>query len=197
MRRRDEDKAKKWIGWFIISIMVLSVLAFGASFVTQGTNSLSRHNGFKFQQLQTNGEWQVEVGDVTHQFVYHPTQITPVTIDESALAPLREAFQVSISFDPALDEPQYVDYARLRLAEHFLLQDIQVAQGINQESEIYSLPLVGCDAAKALQPVVMLELGNETMVTVEGNCITLTSTSEINLLQLTESLRYKLLGVIV
>lgn len=191
--KNPEDRIKRWMGWFIIITMVLSVFGIAASFV--GYSGSSGFNGFAVAQDHT-GLYTVEVDDVTYTFFYHPAQVSFITNDPAATQLLNDAVTAVVSFDPEVEDLRFVDAARFRLAELLTVKGVVATQAVAAPSDNYTLPVIGCEQAAPSQPVLLLELGNVSGVSVDGQCIRLTSETEIQLLQTAESLLYRNLGVL-
>ena len=184
-------KEKKKHGWlfpmFIIFIMVFSVF----EIMLSGSSDTTNYNGYKVKTLQDG--FETKAGKTTITTMYHPKQL------ESINAPSVNALdmmgkQTALTFDPEQENQMYSDYARFELEK--FLNNIQVptASAVTKGGE-YNLPIINCENATDNLIVVVFEQSNETKITKDGNCYTLTGASPQEIIMAEDRFKLTIAGV--
>ena len=195
MRRTETaDRRKKMaISIFFVVILVASTAGFVATFNTKQDTS---YNGYDFE-LRGN-QWVAEVDTAfgTEEFVFyhHPldlrVQVSPAIVDAIKAAPT-----VVLVFDPNITDIQYAELGRFQLNQYLVSQlGKNVEHAITAPHSAYTFPVVQCIPDGKLY--ILYQQGNVSSASLTDNCVTLESFSGLDYLEYSESIVYRLLGVI-
>jgi len=190
---QDDDTAlrtrKKYVGLFIIAVMVLSAFGFVLSYA-QGEKS-NRYNGFKFSPYRN--QWQVTIDGIKTTFNYHPSDLESINLSGNITSVFNGPVVV-LTYDPRsnfsaqMAEEQY--FMGVSLHEHgrFALQALTNASG----TELQEL---SCANATAEQPVVEFREDDSTGIVVVGSCVIARGANQNDFYPLGERLLYSAYGV--
>jgi hypothetical protein len=194
MRRRRDDNAKKvWISLFIIAVMVLGTFGFIAGYQSSD-NSNTDYNGFSFRQLD-NQQWETEVNDRDYSFYFHPSQLV-LFVPTSIVNTIETTPQITLTFDPTVNELQYVELSRFSFGQFLINQGKFVQHAVTSASDEYPLLPVQTCSPEGDEVYVTFAAGNESVASIDGNCITLTAQNPAQYIGFTEKIEYMMLGII-
>lgn len=194
-RNQRSDRRKKFVvSIFFVFILVASTIGFVATF-QQPTQDFS-YNDHEF--TQRNNQWVTEIetpfGEKEYAFYYHPAYFT-IHVPLDVVQTIKASPEIVLTFDPNVTEIQYVDAARFQL-HNYLTLDLgkNVQHAVMTNTTLYNFPVERCGARNALY--ISFVEGNQSTITQENNCITIQSFSAVDYIQYSESIIYRLLGVI-
>ena len=165
------------MGFFIISIMIFSVLYYGLD--STGKKKVEYH-GLRF--VETNQGWQAYTEDGQKIFILsNPEELEDVSFAPVSLSFLGTVQKVYISFNPYDD----VSDALQDFQQNIPFSVPLVGACYEDNDFCAELPLNTCADASLSVAVVLFREANETSVTLENNCLTLQGK---NLLILTDKL---------
>ncbi len=195
--KKEENKIfnkKNVIGLIIIIIMVSSVLG-----VWQGSaTALDKYNNFKFKADEQAIYGKIK--DKWVQFQYHPKDLESINASSDAMQKLNDSKMLYITFNPDDKLIGYVDLMRMELAKS-LMDDFMVYPIIGSSSnstDYQNFPIIDCGNATRYIPVVYLEAGNETKITIdamENDCVHIYAERGMDFTPLFDRIRYTLYGV--
>jgi hypothetical protein len=190
--RESEKRRKLYLAVFIILVMVSGSVGFiGLYNSDDGTASNTDYNGFSFSQ--DGNQWVTEVDGDEYQFSLHPQQI-PLFVPRGAVDRLDGVSSVTLVFDPAISDLQYVDLARFELRRFFLQRGVAVQQGITAETDNYPLSVITCVPGEGETTITFIEQ-NESGVFTDQNCITIAAQNPVEHIGFAERIMYMVLGV--
>ena len=192
---RKPNGSKKYMGLFIVAVMILSTFGFIASF-NQNTQQDYSYNGFEFEQK--NNQWVTEAdtpfGKQEFAFLFHPLSLT---VDVPAEIPnaIKQTPEIVLTFDPNITEIQYVDAARFELSQYLLTNlGKNLRHTVTQNTTIYGFPVETC-SQKPGTTYLTFEASNESSAFINENCITITALNPADYIQYSEKILYMMLGV--
>ena len=194
LHQKESTTAKKivplLVGFFIIAVMVLSVLEFG----NQGNEETIKYNGHKFTKI--NDRWVTYVNNNKIALLYNPKDVEDAKADADYGSLLMSA-KTYFSFDqsqPAL----FLPANELMLNKNILgitSQLILACPSDNEACEAKNLPIKTCDDASVSTGIILFETANETSMSFKNNCLKFQGTQEgIN--KLLTRLVLKRLGIV-
>ncbi|MBI4153228.1 hypothetical protein HY497_01780 [Candidatus Woesearchaeota archaeon] len=194
--RRPESGRKKYMGIFIVAVMILSTFGFIASF-NKNTQQDYSYNGFGFEQK--NNQWVTEAdtpfGKQEFAFLFHPLSLTvdvPVEIPNT----LKQVPEIVLAFDPNITEIQYVDAARFELSQYLITSlGKNLRHAVTQNTTAYSFPVETC-SKKSDMAYITFGASNESSASINENCITITTFNPSDYIEYSEKIIYMMLGVI-
>src|SRR3989344_6397030 len=142
---RKPNGSKKYMGLFIVAVMILSTFGFIASF-NQNTQQDYSYNGFEFEQKNNQGVTEADTpfGKQEFAFLFHPLSLT---VDVPAEIPnaIKQTPEIVLTFDPNITEIQYVDAARFELSQYLLTNlGKNLRHTVTQNTTIYGFPVETC-----------------------------------------------------
>lgn len=195
MRRRDAG-SKKYMGLFIVAVMILSTFGFIIGFNQNSAQDYS-YNGFEF--TQEGNQWVTEAdtpfGKREFAFLFHPLSLN---VDVPAAIPdaIKRTPEIVLAFDPNITEIQYVDAARFELSQYLISYlGKNLRHAVTQNTTIYGFPVETC-SQKPDVIYVTFEGSNESSASITENCITLTALNPTDYLEYSEKIIYMMLGII-
>ncbi len=188
-------RKQMYMSLFVVAILVLSTFAFVLSFNQNQQQDLS-YNGFEFT-LQNN-QWATEIqtpfGEKEYSFFNHPNELL-IDVPAEISAKVKASQTITLSFDPSIQEIQYIDAARFQLTQ-YLIQDLgkNVRNAVTNQTTAYDFPLETCGTAQDSLYVTFTQ-GNQSSASITNNCITISSFTSLDHLKYSEKIIYQLLGV--
>ena len=186
-----ESTKKMIVGGFFAFLMIASIAGFALNFVSGGGN-VQKYNGFKFVYRGQN--WQTQINGKTHDFFFFPGELEYITLAKDVNNFLKKDHKViTVTYDQNstiasnLAEAQYI-------LEQELLDKITVTRALTNNTGT-QLPKADCVDATEKNPVIKLAEGNESIVKLENNCLTLQAVNLNDLYETTERISYAALGV--
>lgn len=177
---------------FIAVIMIVSVIGFSLSFAQPAGEKL-QYNSYTF--VRTPQGLRTTLNDVTVYFSYLPRDLEDIEIDEGAKTAVQGAKVLWFTYDPQdefapeIADVQYsLDDALAKVADVYVMRALVNNTG-------YQLPVITCANASAVVPVILLQSGNETVITHQNGCVRVRAASKQEVYQVGDRLLYQLLGV--
>ncbi len=179
---------KMWMGIFIAFIMVFSIFGFVVDFAIQPSQKL-KYGDYKFRVVDQR--YITKIDGKEHVFVFFPLDLEYILLTDD-VKHLLTAQALTVTYDPQSNlsqnfgEAQY--YLELQLQNKAIERAVTNNQGLD-------LPQKSCADATGHQPVIELRAGEISRISVEGNCIVLTSLDAYDAYQQVERIIYTTLGV--
>lgn len=173
-------ETKTIMGWFIAITMVLSIL--GVAFQYSGSQTTrEQYNDYTFKS--TSQGWQTKIDGTKITFLTLPQQTEEILLDDNTKNLLsQEAFLISYDMNSS-----YVQD----------LADLQylTEQTLNQAGKYAISSQSPCTNATSYQPAIYLAESNETLITLNNNCIILKSKQRGDAILQSQRILYQILGV--
>lgn len=178
------DKTKA-MAWFIVLVMVFSVMGIvGSSFFSEDEGR-SEYNGFSF--IKMGAQWLLRSEVEDYYFQYLPPELEDITspseIDLS-VSRMYMGFQPkdTVDFDKAINLISYVLYNNFK---------IMPQKACIVERNCPDIPIIDCSE----KPGIIVLSGEKNSYTRDEKCLIITAVDNQELDKLTERLIYKLVGV--
>ena len=184
MRRFGQKKENKniWIPLFIIGIMVLSALGYA---VLQGNENSIKVHGVKFVKTQDNF-WVAKIKGVSYMFYFSPEDVKALQMDNFTLPTF-----VYLTSNPeanySRDNLMTIESAKFELKNSLLAAGYTAVMNFSNK--------ITCKNANPATAVVDLDLGNETKIVADGNCILVRGTDAVKLVAARDKFLMRALGV--
>jgi hypothetical protein len=192
-------KKKKFNYVALIGFLMLGTLLFGtiAFVLMDSSNNLDneKYNDFK---LFNNGQfWVLNYNNKDINFLYFPSSIDYINISKNAINIINNTEYIFFSFDPNDKYINNLELIRMEFEKemNFNFNKNIISSILNNNSVVYSFPVIDCNNATQNVPVIIFKSGNQTGFDYENNCI-IATTNQGNFRLLKERLIYGLIGVI-
>ncbi|MBW3016857.1 hypothetical protein KY316_00660 [Candidatus Woesearchaeota archaeon] len=186
MRRitqRRKEKKNLLVPLFIIAIMVLSGLGY-AMFQADSSNVI-KFNGFKFTKVQDKF-WRTNAEGYAFDFYFSPQDLESIPTSKFELPSF-----VYLTSDPEAehtsDQLMTIEVAKFELKNQLNALGHTIAMNFSNQ--------VTCDDATSSTAVVDLDIGNETAIDVNGNCIKIRGSESLTLVAARDKFLMQVLGV--
>lgn len=191
--RKPLINKKMLISLFIVFVMVLSTFGFIFSYQTGG-GERQEYNGHKL--TLTDQGTMAKIDGKKIYFSNFPTQLEDINMSTPLKDALKNAKMLTITYNPGEDWAEAMADVQYQ-AEQSLPEytEIYVARGITSADFNYTIPEVTCKNATTGAPVLELKEGNETEITLKGNCIIASAKSENDFYRIYERILYLILGI--
>jgi hypothetical protein len=174
-------------GLFLAGLMIFTV--FGVALSYQSTTNTENYKGFVFEQTQTG--WSTEINGKGYGLYTFPGDIDSTRYPAEAVPVLQHAKSIVVTYS---DEREASTLAQLQYyMEQTISQDLYFVRALINESEV--LPQLSCTNSTPTNPIIVLAYNNQTSVTHQNGCVTLTGANTQELVRLTDKTIYILLGV--
>ena len=193
MRRRKKINTKLLIGGFIAFIMITSmfgVLFYG--FKAPADEKINEYKGKTFKYR--NRGFVTEINGQEVFFTTFPSELEDIKIDNLTKKLLQQDYFV-VTYDPHSNLATEMATAQYKLFEE-RLKPIKkyVTRALTNSTETV-LPEKTCADATEKNPVILLEYGNETIITSEENCVIAKGSSAAGIYQVSDRIVYTMTGV--
>ncbi|MBS3128866.1 hypothetical protein J4410_07025 [Candidatus Woesearchaeota archaeon] len=186
---------KKRTGWyitlFIAGVMVLSI--FGIINNPDQAQSYT-YQEYTFTYNQRDFQYDTKINDKTVKFTFLPQDVESLSLQD--ITQLKDTNSFLMTYDPTdlyaetLGSIQYL--LETELYDH---KNIIVQRGLVNATG-YSLPEVTCATATPQNQVLLFRTANQTSFTHENFCFIIEGSTQTDLIQYFDRLRYALYGVI-
>jgi hypothetical protein len=202
-KRDKKQKRIRLIAGFVVLIFLLSTFA---AVVLYGPDD----NGFdqeRFTLTLSNGDYEftrrIDNFGNPYYYVtsprgafttyYVPGYVGSVQIEDEAAELLRGSPILYLTFNPEDESVSYFDFLRFELVRNSP-GDRYIIEAVTEPSSTYAFPQITCLNATSETPVVFLNSGNTTNITVQDYCIDFTF-AEYDIWRVRDLLVYSLWGV--
>jgi hypothetical protein len=174
----------------IMIFSVFGIIIYGYS----NAESSFIYNKHTFKR-SANG-WTTKIDGKNIEFNYPPDSVDKIALDPNAAERILSSRMVYVTVQP--DAKDIGNYEALRLEFMQKFPDyfsIYVVNGITKENPMYNQQIITCANATNAIPVIYLGDGNDTSITMKGNCIIFSSDQQAGL-ALKDRLLYALFKII-
>ncbi len=190
---RKKFNKKLWMGGFIVFIMIFSmfgVLFFGFNQPTDDRTNQYNNYTFKYK----NNGFATEIDGEEIFFPIFPLELEQIKVNDKTKQLLKE-YAFVVTYDPKSELASNMATAQFKLFEERLKPFKKYVQRALTNSSGTVLPQLTCANATSSNPVILLQYGNETSITSEGNCITAKGNSAMGIYEVSDRIVYQMLGV--
>lgn len=172
------------MAWFIVSIMVLSVLGIISSSFFSEEEGKTEYGGFTFARV--NNQWRLKAEGKDYYFQHLPQELENLTSPGEASWDIPKIY---LGFQPK-DELN-VDKAINQIAYVFYNKGAVPQKACITEEDCPDIPIMNCQEKQG----VVIVSGEKNGYTQNEKCLRITAINNEELEKLTERLIYQLLGV--
>ncbi len=192
-----KEKTKKIINTvFLLLILASIVIGFTIGSVNpQGGETVLKYGNFKFSNK--GNFWSTYINNKEALFVYYPTDVADINLDEKTVNLLINKFEIDSTSDFNDTLKEGIAYSQYELGNmmrfHF---DSYLRVGFTENTSFVDAPIITCSQATEAVPVIFLQYGNSTKIVSENNCIIATAQSSNELVRIKDRILYTMLGVL-
>ena len=192
MKQDKSDRKKKLMVGFIAFIMIFSV--FGVVFFgfAAGGSSL-KYNGFKFSR--SGNVWATNIDGRQAIFSYYPADVELIEIKPEIIGMLRNKIEIDATADGNGTFIQSIALAHFQMKSTLGNFNIFLREGYTSENE-FNLPVIVCENATQLVPVIYFKEGNATRVYSNESCIIVEANNNEDFIRAKDRIVYGLLDII-
>lgn len=183
---------KNIVSWFIVFIMVFSILGF---VMLQGEDNINR---VKYKDIvfdNQNGLWVTTIDDIDYSFEYLPEDVSDISVEEEVLDILADKKEIDTTYDFNSEYSKGISLGQYRMMKNLEKKNVYVVRGTTNKTQ-YDLPVVRCENATSFIPVIYFKKSENTRVYVDNNCVVAEALSELDIVRVSNNLIYNYLGII-
>jgi len=180
---------------FIGFVMVSSTLGFIAAYTTGGgTGAKVPYGEYTFSQ--TPRGYALELDDVELEFSYFPESLTHIKIPNDIVNTLKNSKQIIVTYDASSSINGSAGLIQYNLEQVYdKVFKSFVTRALINNTAYPQIQQADCSDATEFVPVLVWELGNESRMYKEGNCIHAQALSDFDAIRLHDKLLYRMIGV--
>jgi len=192
MKQDKSDRKKKLMVGFIAFIMIFSV--FGVVFFgfAAGGSSL-KYNGFKFSR--SGNVWATNIDGRQAIFSYYPADVELIEIKPEIIGMLRNKVEIDVTAGTNGTFIQSIALAHFQMKSTLGNFNIFLREGYTTENK-FNLPVIRCENATSLIPVIYFKEGNSTRVYSNESCIIVEANNNEDFIRAKDRIVYGLLDII-
>jgi len=188
-----KNLGQKIMPWFIVMIMVLSVLGVMMYGFNDNVSSGSeKYNGFKFQRIENKWVLNTDKGFIV--FDYLPQEVKDIELNQD-MGNIFNRIEVDTTFSINDTYSKAIALTIYELNNALSTQNVFLRQGLTEENE-YNFPVIDCKDSTDIIPVVKFKQGNSTKITAQNHCIIIEANSEEDFLMIKDRILYDIFKVI-
>lgn len=189
---KEKREKKRWgLILFIVFIMIgtsFSFVFFGFSPVTEKV----KYNGISFA---SNGNiWIAKINGREAAFSFLPKDVESVFAFDDFAKMLQGKIEIDATYDLNSTYKEPIALAQHQMGLTLAQYNIFVRKGFTTNNT-FNLPVITCDNATLLVPIVYFRQGNATNIHLENNCIIAETASKADVIKVKDRLVYGILGV--
>jgi len=192
MGKKKKLLSKNFMSWFIIIIMVLSVIGF--MYGSHTTDNDYGYNGYSF--IRQSNKWVVEYNNEKLVFDFHPSQVENINLSSDVIVIFDNIIQIDSTAD--VDDSNIEAIA----LSQYMIQDIfdktsgaYLRRGRTSENE-FDFPMIDCGKFLLNNCQLNKQKANETKVSLEESCVIIEAKSDIDVRRAKDRVLYGFLGII-
>jgi len=190
MKERKEKK-----NWALIAFMVVIMMGTTFSFVFFGfspTTEKVDYNGIKF--IRKNNIWTARINGREAAFTFLPSEVSNIPAADFSKK-LQNKLEIDATYDLNSTNKEAIALAQHQMGLTLAAYNVYLRKGFTTNSS-FNLPVITCNDATEIVPVVYFKYGNSTSIYVENNCIIADASSDAGFIMAKDRLLYDILGVI-
>ena len=202
------ERGDKAIVWFMVLIIAAIAGWYGTSLYLDADGGVSTepriYNGHTFVQtspVSVQTVVRTAEGEVSKEFREYPGDIDHYVYNNEFSLPLRLAQESNGTVYVSVG-PDFVTRGEAAIASIELVKvtsgvfGIETKSAVTQKGVVDDKPVVTCENATPITPVIKLVNSSETLIQNSGSCITLEAKSGEELIEIADVVAYSLLGII-
>ncbi len=196
--KKIKNKERK--NWPLIVFMIIILMGTSFSFVFFGFAPPSdkiKYKGISFTHNPNQGIWIAKINGKYAAFSFLPKDVENISVNAKIPSLQAGTYEIDVTYDFNDTYKQAMALAQHQMALTLEQYGIYVRKGFTTNNT-YNLPIINCDEATQVVPVVYFRSGNSTSTTIysEGNCIIAEASKNQDFLKLKDRLLYGTMGLI-
>ena len=193
MRQKIDLQKKKnfspFIPFFIVVVMIVSLFSIIDS---NNTANRTKYKGVLFVQNIEKQTWELEQNGYTYTFHYLPTELS---IKVPAHSLMYDSYYLveNPSANYSQEDLSLIGLAKFEAKENLNKKGFSTTSGFSIEYN--SILAITCANASEQIGVILFQLGNETKIINENNCILVEGPSGIEIIKAKDKLMYVIFGI--
>lgn len=188
IKQRKQRKSQIIMGGVLVFLMLFGMMGI---FTYNNSSADYEYNGFEF--TWDGRMYYTEIEGKEMSFYTLPPQLVDINVTPTFKNKIRSR-GMYITFNPNQESNNliFIDVVRNDLTKNI---QSYVISTITEPSDTYDLPIITCENATSTIPVIYINVGNETSVKQEGECLILNG-KQSDLLRIRDLIIYTFYGVI-
>ena len=189
---KDRKEKKRWGLILFIGIIMVGT---SASFVLIGSqqNEVAKYNGIKF--VSQNSVWIAKISGKDAAFSFLPGDVESIRLSGESAQKLKGRLEIDVTYDLNSTYREPIALAQHQMGLTLGQYNIFVRKGFTANNT-FNLPIITCNDATSIVPVVYFRQGNATSINAEGDCIIAEASSGEGFIKAKDRILYGVLGVI-
>ncbi len=187
-----KEKKSKWgaiLVFLIAFIMVSSIIGF----LYGGETDTFKYKGIKFTRTQT--QWSTTINNKKMVFDYFPGEVEMINVSSDVITALVNKPEIDTTSKINDTFSEEIALAQYNMALTLNNLNIYLRRGFTTNNT-FDLPIITCENATIVVPVLYFKQSNQTKIALEDNCIITEASSNIDILRIKDRLLYSMLGII-
>jgi hypothetical protein len=200
--KEEALKGRKIIIITTIVIVSLIILFFSIRYLyhPETTEDSYEYNGFKFTKMSAYGLWFTEIqkGDEIFRIPlrYSPREVEDIPIDRNVYREIINSKKIYTTVPNNLSSVAVLALAEVGRITGTRYGILNIpSQGALTQSKGDGTPVKTCEDAVNGTGIILFDVGDETKIYLEGNCVIVQGTDEWEIVRAADRLTFGLLGV--
>ena len=177
---------------FVSFIMITSILGY-----LMGNESSQRKVTYnKFVFVNNGNVWTTKINKKEAEFNNFPSAAEYINITPEIISRIKNTFEIQATSNFNDSFSQYIALSYYELSDQLNLHfNKYLLQGFTANTTGI-IPIITCNNATNLAPVIFMKMSNETKVSMQDNCIIAEASSGTDFLMIKDRILYGLHGII-
>ncbi len=196
-KKEEKSRAGMYLAIFIAVVMIGGV---GGIFLGNPGSEPAYSFG-KYSFWGDNNRWVTEINNEDVSFYFLPQYVYYFNVSAEAIKRIKNSEGIIITFDPEINSTiklQVVDLFKFEVSKTIVDVDStkKIGFGAVKKTNISNFPVITCNNASFIYPVIVIDYSDTTEIKLEKDCIVVSAVSEQAMVGIMDNLRYRLYGVI-
>ena len=186
-----QRKRKLMVGFmaFIMIGSVFGVIFFG--FATGGTSL--KYNDLKF--VRKGNVWTTNINGKDAIFSYFPAEVELIEVKSEIIDMLRNKIEIDVTADANDTFIQSIALAQFQMKSTLGNFNVFVRDGSTTQNS-FNMPIITCDDATQIVPVIYFKEGNETKIYFNESCIIVEADDNVDFIRAKDRIVYGMFDII-
>lgn len=198
MRKEKKDGWKQRIVVYAIAFIMISSIA-GFIYGNQNQNQKYNYNGYKFIKKADefgNSIWVTDLNKKEARFNFFPTEVIDINVSGDIINKLSNVLEIDLTSSFNSTNAESIGLASYEFSQEMGFHYNKFIRTGFIENTTYNLPIISCNEATNLIPVIYFVEGNETLIYQEGDCIIAQTRLAVDSVKIKDRLLYGIYGII-
>ena len=169
---KEKKERKKW---GLILFLVVIMIGTSFSFIFYGLSPVSdkiKYNGYTFTFVPSQNIWIAKIQGRDAAFSFLPKDVETVSLLDDSIKKLQSKLEIDATYAPNSTYREAIALAQHQMGLTLAQYSVFVRKGF-AANNTFNLPVITCDDATALAPVIYFKKSETSSQIIEGSCITL------------------------